>query len=89
MPNKSVLNKIMPKSNKKPRYFERPEDGEKPLNIWQVLIVVLSSHLGVRPKDKRQEDFRRANGLHVFIAAAIYFLMVLALLVWLVNYISH
>ena len=76
-------------AEKKPRYFERPDDGEKPLGFWRTLLVVVSSHLGVRPREKRQEDFRRANGLHVFIAAVIYFVILLILLVMLVNYISH
>lgn len=75
--------------NHKPRYFERPHEDEKPLNLWQTLLIVLSSHLGVRPKEKRDEDFRRANGLHVFIAAVVYFVVILVLLVMLVNYISH
>jgi len=74
--------------DKKPRYFESPDDDEKPLSLWQTIIVVLSSHIGVRPKARREEDFRRANGLHVFIVAVMYFLLVLLLLVVLVNSIS-
>lgn len=73
---------------KKPRYFERPDDGEQGLSLWQTIIVVLSSHIGVRPKARREEDFRRANGLHVFIAAVIYFVLILVLLIVLVNTIS-
>ena len=72
----------------KPRYFERPDEDEKPLNLWQTMLIVFSSHLGVRPREQRDEDFRRANGLHVFIAAIIYFVIILVLLVVLVNYIS-
>lgn len=66
---------------KKPRYFERPDNDEKPMGFWRVLIVVMSSHLGVRPRAKREEDFRRANGLHIFIAAVIYFLAILITLI--------
>ncbi|MEH6909727.1 MAG: DUF2970 domain-containing protein [Oceanicoccus sp.] len=73
---------------KKPRYFERPDDDEQGLSLWQTIVVVLSSHIGVRPKAKREEDFRRANGLHVFIVALMYFFFVLVLLVLLVNTIS-
>jgi|TARA_B110000908_G_scaffold82089_1_gene98323 hypothetical protein len=73
---------------KKPRYFERPDDGEESLSLWQTIIVVLSSHIGVRPKASRENDFRRANGLHVFIVALMYFFVVLVLLVILVNSIS-
>lgn len=66
---------------KKPRYFERPENDEKPMGFWRVLIVVMSSHLGVRPRAKREEDFRRANGLHIFIAGVIYFVAILVALI--------
>ncbi len=75
-------------SEKKPRYFERPDDGEPPLGLWRTLLIVISSHLGVRPRNKRDEDFRRANGLHVFIAGITYFAVLLVLLVILVNAIS-
>ena len=66
---------------KKPRYFERPDNDEKPMSFWRVLIIVMSSHLGVRPRAKREEDFRRANGLHIFIAGIIYFLAILIALI--------
>jgi len=75
-------------NDKKPRYFERPDEDQEPLGFWQTLVIVMSSHLGVRPREKRLEDFRRANGLHVFIAAIIYFVAILVLLVLLVNYIG-
>ena len=75
-------------SDKKPRYFERPDDDEEPLGFWHTLVIVMSSHLGVRPRDKRHEDFRRANGLHVFIAAVIYFVVLLIFLVLFVNWVS-
>ena len=76
-------------NDKKPRYFERPDEDQEPLGFWRTLIIVMSSHLGVRPREKRHEDFRRANGLHVFIAAIIYFVVILVLLVLLVNYIGR
>jgi hypothetical protein len=74
--------------SKKPRYFERPDENEKPLSFLQTLVIVLSTHLGVRPKEKRDEDFRRANGLTVFIAGVIYFVVILIAMVFLVNYIA-
>ncbi len=74
--------------NKKPRYFERPDEDEEPLGFWHTLVIVMSSHLGVRPRYKRYEDFRRANGLHVFIAAVTYFVLLLVGLVFLVNWIG-
>jgi len=74
---------------KKPRYFERPDPNEKPLSIWESLIIVLSSHLGVRSAEKRQEDFRRANGLHLFIAGIIYFVLMIAGLIVLVRFVTQ
>ncbi|WP_101756576.1 DUF2970 domain-containing protein [Oceanicoccus sp. KOV_DT_Chl] len=74
---------------KKPRYFERPDEDEAPLGFWATLLIVLSTHLGVRPKAKREEDFRRANGLHVFVAGVIYFVVLLIMMVILVNVVSH
>lgn len=70
------------------RYFERPDDGERPLTLRETLVVVLATHLGVRTRARREEDFRRANGLHLFIAGVIYFALLVGLLVILVNYLS-
>ncbi len=75
-------------SNKKPRYFVRPDANEKPLGFWETLVVVLSSHLGVRSSEKRQEDFRRANGLHVFIAGVVYFVLLIIGLIVLVQFVT-
>ncbi len=76
-------------NDKKPRYFERPDDDQEPLGFWQTLVIVMSSHLGVRPRDKRHEDFRRANGLHVFVAGVVYFVVLLVVLVLFVNWVSR
>lgn len=73
----------------KRRYFERPDAGEKPLSLLETLTVVVSSHLGVRTKEKLQEDFRRANGLHLFVAGLFYFALIIAGLIALVIHISH
>lgn len=73
----------------KRRYFGRPDDGEKPLTLLETLVIVVSSHLGVRTKEKQQEDFRRANGLHLFIAGLFYFALIIAGLIALVIHISH
>ncbi|MBN7796407.1 DUF2970 domain-containing protein [Parahaliea mediterranea] len=48
----------------------------------------MSSHIGVRSHARREEDFRRANGLHVVIAGGVYFALVIAALVLLVNLIA-
>lgn len=71
-----------------PRYFERPAAEERPHTLLETLGIVLSTHLGVRSSAKREEDFRRANGLHLFIAGIVYFALVVAGLVALVIYIS-
>lgn len=73
---------------RKPRYFERPDEGEEPLGFWETLLIVFSTHLGVRPKAKREEDFRRANGLHLFVAGVVYFVILLVLMVVLVNVVT-
>lgn len=73
---------------KKPRYFERPDPGERPLTFLETVTIVLASHLGVRTRKQREEDFRRANGLHLFIVGVIYFVLIVAGLVLLANYIG-
>lgn len=75
-------------SRQQRRYFERPEPGEKPLTLIETVVIVLATHLGVRSKEKRQEDFRRANGLHLFIAGVIYFALLMGGLVLLVTSIT-
>ena len=70
-----------------PRYFERPAPGETRHSLLETVVIVLSTHLGVRSADKREEDFRRANGLHLFIAGVFYFAVVVAGLIALVNWI--
>ena len=77
-----------PNRKKKPRYFERPDPEEKPLTLIDTLVIVLSTHLGVRSAEKRRSDFRRANGLHVFVAGVIYFLVLIIGLILLVRSIS-
>jgi hypothetical protein len=72
-----------------PRYFERPDSDAKPLSLRETLMIVLATHLGVRSSRQRQEDFRRANGFHLFIAGVLYFAVVIIGLIMLVQYISH
>ena len=72
-----------------PRYFERPDNREKPLSLLETIVIVLSTHLGVRNAKKREEDFRRANGLHLFIAGVFYFVIIITGLIFFVNWVSH
>jgi hypothetical protein len=51
------------------------------------MTILVSSHIGVRSRAKREEDFRRANGLHIFVAAIVYFILVISVLILLVNFI--
>jgi hypothetical protein len=60
-----------------------------PLALGELFKIVLSGHLGVRKREHRMDDFGRANGLHVFIAAVIYFALVVTALVVLVSYIAR
>jgi hypothetical protein len=71
------------------QWFGRPDPGETPLGFWRLVIITLSGHIGVRPRAKRHEDFRRANGLHVFITAIAYFALVVAALIALTNFIAR
>ena len=58
-----------------------------PYGFWRTVIIVLCGHLGVRPAHKRREDFQRANGVHVFAVAVLYFVFVIVGLIVLVNYV--
>jgi hypothetical protein len=69
-------------------WLGRPDPQEKPLGFWHVFVIILSGHLGVRTRAQREEDFRRANGLHIVIAAFIYFALVVGGLVTFVNWIA-
>lgn len=71
-----------------PRYFERPDAAERPHTLLETFGIILSTHLGVRSSAKREEDFRRANGLHLFIAGVVYFALIIAGLIALVIYVS-
>lgn len=59
----------------------------EPYGFWRTVVIVLSGHLGVRPSSKRKEDFARANGVHVFAVAVLYFFLVIVGLIALVNFI--
>ncbi len=62
--------------------------ARQPYGLWRTMIIVLSGHLGVRPAHKRKEDFERANGVHVFAVAVLYFALVIAGLIILVNVVA-
>ncbi|KJS07264.1 MAG: hypothetical protein VR73_09090 [Gammaproteobacteria bacterium BRH_c0] len=60
----------------------------EPYGFWRTVVIVLCGHLGVRPAHKRVEDFQRANGVHVFAVAVMYFVLVIIGLIVLVNVIA-
>lgn len=64
------------------------QEPQKPLSLKELLMIVFSGHVGVRKREQREQDFERANGLHVFIAAAFYFALIVLGLVFLVVYIA-
>jgi Protein of unknown function (DUF2970) len=72
----------------KPRYFEKPDDNAKPVGFWGMLFIILSTHLGVRTRQQREDDFKRVNGLHVFIGGVVYFVIIITGLVFLVRYLT-
>lgn len=55
--------------------------------FWKTVLIVVSGHLGVRRSAQRKQDFEQANGLYVFAIAVIYFVLINAGLIVLVNYI--
>lgn len=68
---------------------QNDEDGSPPpLSFKELLVIILSGHLGVRKREQRVSDFRRANGLHVFLAAVLYFALIVTGLIILVAYIT-
>ena len=81
------MNDASEKKHKKPRYFERPDEGEVPHTFWEVLAIILSTHLGVRTSRQREEDFRRANGVQLFVAGVLYFILIIIGLVLLVRHV--
>jgi len=71
---------------KAPRYFEKPDEDETPLSLWQVFCSVFSAHLGGHSKEIRERDFRRGSGLQFFIVGIIYFLFIIGGLIVMINY---
>jgi hypothetical protein len=72
------------------KLLDEPDTGknQKPLTFRETLSIIIAGHLGVRKRAQRAEDFHRANGLHIFIAAAIYFVVIVFGVVLLVRYIT-
>ena len=65
-----------------------PESEPAPLSLRETFSILVAGHIGVRKAEQRAEDFRRANGLRIFIAAALYFAVIVAGLIIFVRYIT-
>jgi|SRR5690606_1665498 len=71
-----------------PRYFSYRNPGEKPMCFLRLMVILLPCHIGARSRNRCEEGFLYANGLHVFIAANVYFVLVVGTLILLVNIIT-
>lgn len=69
-------------------YFESPDEGVKPLSFWETFRAILMGHLGVASAQQRQEDFARANGLHVLAVGVLYTALVCAIMIGVALYLS-
>jgi len=67
---------------------DEDDSQQPPLSFKELLVIILSGHIGVRKREQRVSDFRRANGLHVFLAAVLYFALIVTGLIILVAYIT-
>jgi len=64
------------------------DDQPEAYGFWKTVLIVLCGHVGVRTAAQKKTDFERANGVHVFVVAVLYFLLVISGLIVLVNYIT-
>jgi Protein of unknown function (DUF2970) len=74
------------------RKAQQPSDDvghKQPLSLKELLVIILSGHLGVRKREQRVNDFDRANGLQVFLVAVLYFALIVMGLIVLVSYIAR
>jgi hypothetical protein len=63
-------------------------EKRKSLTLREVFSIIIAGHLGVRKRMQRVEDFDRANGLHIFIAAVIYLAVIVFGIILLVRHIA-
>ena len=66
----------------------KTEIDRAPLSLKETLSIVVAGHVGVRKAEQRAEDFRRASGVRIFIAAALYFSIIVVGLIVFVRYLS-
>ncbi len=68
----------------------KPPESEPtaPLSFKETFAILVAGHIGVRKAKQRAEDFRRASGMRIFIAAALYFVVIVAGLILFVRYVT-
>jgi hypothetical protein len=69
----------------------KPPESEAmptPLSLKETFSILVAGHIGVRKAEQRAEDFRRASGVRIFIAAALYFVAIVAGLILFVRYVT-
>ena len=73
-------------NKKPPRYFEKPDEGEEPLSLWQVICSVLAAHVGGHSRERREQDFRRGSGLQFFIVGMLYLALLIGGIIALIRF---
>ena len=68
--------------------LSEPELAPAPLSLKETFSILVAGHIGVRKAEQRAEDFRRASGLRIFVAAALYFAVIVAGLIIFVRYVT-
>jgi hypothetical protein len=76
----------MPKEPEKKPIESEPAPVQ--LSLKETLSILVAGHIGVRKAEQRAEDFRRASGLRIFIAAALYFAVIVVGLIVFVRYVT-
>ena len=68
----------------------KPPESEPPapLSLKETFSILVAGHIGVRKAEQRAEDFKRASGPRIFIAAALYFVVIVAGLILFVRYVT-
>ena len=66
----------------------KPPESPAPLSFKETFAILVAGHLGVRKAKQRAEDFRRASGIRIFIAAALYFAVIVVGLIFFVRYVT-
>ena len=72
----------------KPKASPSTSETPAPLSFKETFSILVAGHLGVRKAKQRAEDFRRASGIRIFIAAVLYFVVIVVGLIFFVRYVT-